>query len=145
MTRCRRVLLNRLLSLLDEEEKYRRIGRSRDREYWLAALSARPDAVTLSGKSPATSRTFVRHSGWLSAELTASLASMGKMFRASLAQVIETAAALYLHRLTGADDVIAGIAPDRSRRTQDAQYSRHGFKHFAIAHYFFPQRDLCRS
>ncbi len=97
------------LNLLDEEEKYRRTGRNRDREYWLAALSARPDAVTLSGKSPVSSRTFVRHSDFLPAELTASLASMGKMLGASLTQVIETAVALYLHRLTGADDVILGL------------------------------------
>ena len=97
------------LNLLDEEEKYRRTGRNRDREYWLAALSARPDAVTLSGKPPVRSRTFIRHSGCLPAELTASLASMGKTLGASLAQVIETAAALYLHRLTGADDVILGL------------------------------------
>ncbi|MFL6311057.1 MAG: amino acid adenylation domain-containing protein [Terriglobales bacterium] len=97
------------LNLLDEEEKYRRTARKRDREYWLAVLSAPPDAVTLSGKSPGRSRTFVRHRGCLSAELTVSLASMGKMFGASLTQVIETAATLYLHRLTGADDVILGL------------------------------------
>ena len=34
---------------------------------------------------------------------------MGKTLGASLAQVIETAAALYLHRLTGADDVVLGL------------------------------------
>ena len=95
--------------LLDEEEKYRRTAISRDREYWLAALSARADAVTLSGKSPAKSRTFIRHSGCLPAGLTASLASMGKTCGASLAQAIEAAAALYLHRLTGADEVILGL------------------------------------
>ena len=34
---------------------------------------------------------------------------MGKMFGASLTQVIETAAGLYLHRITGADDVMLGL------------------------------------
>ena len=97
------------LDLLDEEEKYRYTGCSRDREYWLSALSARPDAVTLSGKPPTKSRTFIRHSACLPVELIASLASMGKALSASLAQVIETAAALYLHRLTGADEVIVGL------------------------------------
>ena len=97
------------LNLLDEEEKYRRSGRSRDREYWLSALSGRPDPVTLSGKPPVRSRSFIRHSSYLPAELTASLASMGKNLGATLAQVIEAAAALYLHRLTGADDVIVGL------------------------------------
>ena len=97
------------LNLLDEEEKYRRTGRSRDREYWLSALNARPDAVTLSGKPPVRSRSFIRHTACLSAELTASLASVGKKLGATMAQVIETAAALYLHRLTGADDVILGL------------------------------------
>ena len=38
--------------LLDEEENYHRTELGRDRAYWLAALSARPEAVTLSGKSP---------------------------------------------------------------------------------------------
>ncbi len=97
------------LDLLDEEEKYRRTGLSRDREYWLAALSARPDAVTLSGKPPAKSRTFIRHSSYLPAGLTASLVSMGKTCGASLPQVIEAVAALYLHRLSGADEVILGV------------------------------------
>ena len=95
--------------LLDEDEKYRRTQLSRDREYWLAALSARADAVTLSGKSPAKSRTFIRHSDCLPAGLTASLASVGKICGASLAQAIEAAAALYLHRLTGADEVLLGL------------------------------------
>jgi len=72
------------IDLLDEEEKYRCTELSRDRAYWLAVLSDRPDAVTLSGKSPAKARTFIRHSGCLPAGLTASLASMGKIFSASL-------------------------------------------------------------
>ena len=52
-------------NLIDEEEKYRRTGLGRDRAYWLAALSDLPDVVTLSGKPPIKSRTFIRHSGCL--------------------------------------------------------------------------------
>ena len=96
-------------NLIDEEEKYRRTELSRDRAYWLAALSDLPDVVTLSGKPPIKSRTFIRHSGCLPTGLTTSLASVGKTFNASLAQVIEAAAAVYLHRLTGADDIILGL------------------------------------
>jgi amino acid adenylation domain-containing protein len=98
-----------LFELGDEEENYRRSGLNRDREYWLAALAARPDTVTLSGKSALNSRTFIRHSGRLPAQLIASLAATGRACGASLAQVIEAATALYLHRLTGADELILGL------------------------------------
>ncbi|HZU31810.1 MAG TPA: amino acid adenylation domain-containing protein, partial [Candidatus Angelobacter sp.] len=97
------------LELNDEEENYRRSGLNRDREYWLAALAGRPDTVTLSGKSAGNSRTFLRHSSHLPAQLIASLAATEKDCGASLAQMIEAATALYLHRLTGGEEVVLGL------------------------------------
>jgi amino acid adenylation domain-containing protein/non-ribosomal peptide synthase protein (TIGR01720 family) len=97
--------------LLDEEEKYRGAQLARDRQYWLGVMADRPDVATLSGRPPAEARprAFIRHSGMLPAPLVASLASMGRRCGASLAQVLEAAAALYLHRFTGAEEIVLGI------------------------------------
>ena len=107
-------------NLIDEEENYRRTELSRDRAYWLAALSDLPDVVTLSGKSPIKSRTFIRQSGCLPTGLTTSLASVGKTFNASLAQVIEAAAAALSPSPYRSRRHNFGAAPNGARWAQDA-------------------------
>ncbi|HEX4602765.1 MAG TPA: amino acid adenylation domain-containing protein, partial [Candidatus Angelobacter sp.] len=97
------------LELLGEEEKYRATQLGRDREYWLSAMSGRPESATLSGRPPAKSRDFIRNSSYMPAPLIASLSDLAKRSAASLAQVIEVASALYVHRLTGAEEIILGL------------------------------------
>src|SRR5262249_12638420 len=97
------------LDLLEEEESYRRTNLDRDRAYWLAALRGRNDAVALSTKPPSKSRTFIRRSGSLPATLVASLAAVSRGCGATFAQAIEASVALYVHRLTGAEEVILGV------------------------------------
>ncbi|HZD96385.1 MAG TPA: amino acid adenylation domain-containing protein, partial [Candidatus Sulfotelmatobacter sp.] len=97
------------LDLLGEEEKYQHTQLARDRQYWLAATADRPDVITLSGKPPAKSRAILRRSAFIPESLLKSLVDSGKQCGASLAQVVEAAAALYLHRFTGAEEVVLGV------------------------------------
>lgn len=97
------------LELLEEEEKYQASQRERDREYWLRELRDLPEIASLSGRAPARSRTFVRCTGTIPVALTADLAALAKTHGATWAQAIEAAAGLYLHRLTGKNDILLGI------------------------------------
>jgi amino acid adenylation domain-containing protein/non-ribosomal peptide synthase protein (TIGR01720 family) len=96
--------------LLEEEERYRNSSQYlRDREYWRTQLPEIPEIVTLSGKPPARSRRFLRSTHIIPHEIEIILRSVAKTQGATLAQVIIAAATLYLHRMTGAQDVVLGI------------------------------------
>ena len=101
--------LGRSQELLDEEEQYQETGRERDQKYWRDLLADRPETVTLSGKRPAGSHSFLRNTGYVPRALVEALARAAKPHGATLAHVIEATAALYLHRLTGARDLLLGI------------------------------------
>jgi hypothetical protein len=96
--------------LLELEADYRGKQVHSDRKYWLGAMGDRPEAITLSGHAPGSSRSFIRHSSPFPDSLLHLLRESGRQSGASLAQVFETAISLYLHRITGADDVVLGIA-----------------------------------
>ena len=97
--------------LLDEEENYRRSTRYvRDQAFWREQLVDRPEPVTLSGKLPARSHhSFIRRTGHLPQSVTEALRALSAAHGSSLPQVVTTAAALYLHRLTGARDLTLGM------------------------------------
>ncbi|MGA4846167.1 amino acid adenylation domain-containing protein [Streptomyces sp. G5(2025)] len=97
-------------SLLDEEEEYRASPRhARDRAHWLGECSEAPAPVTLAGRAAAPSAAVLRSSVRLPGERVARLleALPGAAGRWSLLVVAATAA--YLHRLTGARDVVVGL------------------------------------
>jgi amino acid adenylation domain-containing protein/non-ribosomal peptide synthase protein (TIGR01720 family) len=111
------------LDFREEEVRYEASPQyRRDQEYWQAVMANRPDVVTLSGAPPARSRQFLRSTQTLSRELAESLRAMGAQHGATMAQVIEAAAALYLHRITGAADFTLGIplTARTSRRMRSA-------------------------
>ncbi|MBZ5520985.1 MAG: amino acid adenylation domain-containing protein [Acidobacteriia bacterium] len=96
--------------LLDEEQNYLRSPQYlRDREYWRQELQDRPETVTLSGKPPAKSQGFIRCTEFIPRKLVDRLLEAGRVHEASLAQMIYAAAALYLHRISGAHDFTLGI------------------------------------
>jgi nonribosomal peptide synthetase DhbF len=99
----------RYAELLDEEAEYHETYREPDQKYWRELLSDRPGPVTLSGKQPERSNRFIRCTGYLPRKLAKSLTHAGKLNGASFAQVVEAASALFLHRLTGAWDLLLGI------------------------------------
>ena len=96
--------------LLEEEERYRRSSQyMRDREYWQEQLSDVPETITLSGKPPLRVRSFIRSTQIIPEEIATTLRGLATTHRATLAQLMDAAAALYLHRMTGAQDLALGI------------------------------------
>ncbi len=93
--------------LLDYEQDYRLSTEyDRDYEYWREQLARRPEPVTLSGKPAARSHSFIRCTDHLTRKVFEELRAFGAAHAASFPQVVAAAFALYLHRLTGALDLI---------------------------------------
>ena len=96
--------------LLEEEERYRNSSQyMRDREYWQQQLPEVPETITLSGKPPLRARSFIRSTQIIPEEIETTLRRIATTHSATLAQLLEAAAALYLHRMTGAQDLAVGI------------------------------------
>ena len=112
-----------VFDLLDHEASYRLTERLlRDRDYWLSEHSNPPRSVTLSGRPPERSRSFIRQSGRLPASVTDALRALAGAHGASLSQVITAAVGSYLYRITGVQDFTVGVPVTarivkRSRRT----------------------------
>jgi hypothetical protein len=100
-------------ALLDNEGEYRRSAQYVvDGDYWRQRLESRSELVTLSGKQPVKLHRFLRSTERVPRQLADSLRAIGKAGGASLPQVIIAAAALYVHRLTGAVDFTMGTPHD---------------------------------
>jgi nonribosomal peptide synthetase DhbF len=80
-----------------------------DREYWLSRFSDGPEAVSLGNKAAKASGDFLRYSGRLPADRFDSLQEAAQRAGASWADYCIALAALYVHRLTGAEDVILAL------------------------------------
>ncbi|MFD3588198.1 amino acid adenylation domain-containing protein, partial [Streptomyces sp. NPDC058683] len=81
-----------------------------DREFWRESLAGCPETVTVSG-SPVRRARFLphRHLVEIDAGRAAQIRSAARGFGTSLAGLAVAAGATYLHRFTGADDLILGI------------------------------------
>jgi amino acid adenylation domain-containing protein len=96
------------LDLLSAENAYRSSAQSqRDGDYWRALLSGRPDTVTLSGAAPARPDGFINSVAFIPRSLD--LEQFGRAHDANPAVVIAAATAAYLHKMTGARDLILGM------------------------------------
>ena len=97
--------------LLDADSDYRSSPKFiSDRDYWLRVLAGPPDVATLSTRPFAHCQKFIRETVYLDSTDTNRLRSLGNRAQASLPQVIAALVAAYLHRLTGARDIILGLA-----------------------------------
>ena len=100
-----------LAVLLEEDASYRASERfARDRRYWLEYLADRPEPVSLSGRPTTNCSYFLRQSAHLPPSSAETLRSVAHRARAGLPQFIVAATALYLHRLTSAQDLVLGPA-----------------------------------
>ncbi|RTE06428.1 amino acid adenylation domain-containing protein [Paenibacillus whitsoniae] len=96
--------------VLDEDESYRSSDKAEaDRRFWLDRFADEPDAVSLSDRTPRSSHRVVRQSAELSAAEASSLRQSAQLHKAAWPEVVLAAAATYVHRLTGAEDVILGL------------------------------------
>lgn len=96
--------------VLEEDAAYRRSEKAqKDREFWLNRFADEPDAVSLVDRSPRPSDHFLRCSTELSSSEAKSLRNAAQQHNAVWSDLVLAAVASYLHRLTGASEIILGL------------------------------------
>ena len=103
--------------LLEQDAAYRASEQlARDRRYWNDYLADRPQLATLAARPQPQSQSFLRGTAYLHHPEVDALRSIAHRTRTSLPQVIAAATAIFLHRLSGATDVVFGL-PVAGRNT----------------------------
>ncbi|MFI8194719.1 amino acid adenylation domain-containing protein, partial [Streptomyces sp. NPDC085946] len=96
--------------LLADDAAYRASERfARDRDHWLARAAGRPDAVSLGGRAGGLSHGFLRHTAHLPAATSDALRALARRSGVGLPVPLIAATALYLSRMTGAEEVALGV------------------------------------
>ena len=99
-----------LALLLEDDADYRASNRFRqDRQYWTDYLAGLPEPESLSDRRRLKSPGFIRHTGTVPFSTMTQLRSIGDRTGASLPQLVTAAAAIFVHRLTGARDVVLDV------------------------------------
>ncbi|CAM3907686.1 Dimodular nonribosomal peptide synthase [Vibrio aerogenes CECT 7868] len=80
----------------------------RDRQYWLEQLEHRPAPVSLC-RQQAECAAVIRKLDFLPAQTTEKLRRLAQHYKAGLPQLLVTLIAMYLHRMTGEDDLMIGF------------------------------------
>ncbi|MEU7109770.1 condensation domain-containing protein, partial [Streptomyces sp. NPDC046215] len=105
-----------LSRLLDEENAYRASEhRARDRAYWTERFADAPGAVGLTEGTAPPSPACLRRSTVLTEAEAERLSAAGARLGAGRAELLLAATAAYVHRCTGATDVVLGV-PVLNRR-----------------------------
>ncbi|MEK2492611.1 amino acid adenylation domain-containing protein [Kitasatospora purpeofusca] len=100
----------RLADLLAEEAEYRESERATtDRDYWTGQLADCPEPVPVAGAGHPAAAEFLRTGASLTEPQTAALLALAHELRATWADVAVAAFAGYLHRTTGARDVLLAL------------------------------------
>jgi hypothetical protein len=98
--------------LLNEDVAYRASGQlAEDRHYWREALAARPEpgSLTLSSRPSSKPGSFLRATAYVPSSCEIELRALATRSRTTLARVMTAATAMFLHRLSGADDAVIGV------------------------------------
>ena len=96
--------------VIAEDAAYRASERfTRDRQYWLNLLADRPETTSLSRRTGMDSSRVLSQAAWVPSSISQKLRLAGQRTTTGLAPVIVAATAIYLHRLTGAEDVVIGL------------------------------------
>ncbi len=97
--------------LLEAEAGYRDSPEfGADREFWLQGLAGVPRAASISGhQARLIPRLPVRHVVDLSPEDASALSRVARGARTSLSGLLIALSGMYLHRLTGEDDIVLGL------------------------------------
>ncbi|MEV5241044.1 amino acid adenylation domain-containing protein [Streptomyces cinnamoneus] len=105
-----------LRELVDDEAEYTTGERhAADRDFWRTRLADRPVPVSLSDRPAAPARSVLRHTAELPAGSLTRLESAARAAKATWAELLIAATAGYLHRTTGAHDIVLGL-PLMNRR-----------------------------
>ena len=96
-----------LAHLLKEDETYRASQRfEQDRRFWTEYLGGLPEPASLGDRPPSKPEGFVRHTGALPFSTIERLLSLARRAGVSLPQLVTAAAAAFVHRLTGPQDIV---------------------------------------
>ena len=101
-----------LSALLNEDVAYRASGQlDEDRHYWRGALAARPEpgSLTFSSRPSSKPGRFLRATAYVPRSCEVALRALAVRSRTTLARVMTAATAVFLHRLSGTDDVVIGV------------------------------------
>ncbi|MET7598001.1 amino acid adenylation domain-containing protein [Streptomyces sp. NPDC005496] len=97
--------------LRTEEEAYLASDRhTRDREHWAKQLAGLPEPVRLTPRTAAPTAPFLRRTADLTPAETQDLTTAASRLGVSRTDLLVAAVAAYLHRMTGADDLVLGLA-----------------------------------
>ncbi|MFE7275303.1 amino acid adenylation domain-containing protein [Streptomyces sp. NPDC057623] len=100
-----------LAPLVAADEAYRTGERhTKDQTYWTGTLADRPDAVGLSAGPPQVAARFLRRTGRLPEAAGDLVHAAAERAGTRWSRVVLAATAAYLHRLTGARDIVLGLA-----------------------------------
>ncbi|OPF79415.1 hypothetical protein VT50_0215875, partial [Streptomyces antioxidans] len=100
-----------LAALLDQEAQYRKSEEfERDRRYWLERFASPPQAARLTTEPATEPSDFLRHTTLIAAADANRLKGAARAVRTHWSVVLTAVVAVYLHRLTGTQDVTLGFA-----------------------------------
>ncbi|MFH8386821.1 condensation domain-containing protein, partial [Kitasatospora sp. NPDC018058] len=100
-----------LASVLDDESAFRESRQfARSRAYWRERLAEAPDPARLSAPPATMPSAFLRRTAYLPPELSQRVRQVAGSLGSTLSGVMTAAAAGYLHRMTGAQDIVLGLA-----------------------------------
>ena len=99
-----------LAALAQEDAAYRASEHFKsDRQFWLDSMSDCPEPLSLSpSPSPSTSALFLHKTAKLPSATVAQLQDFARRTQTTIPQVATAAAAIFIHRLTEAEDVVLG-------------------------------------
>lgn len=99
-----------LQAILEEDTDYRGSEQyEKDRQFWLDCFSDAPEVVSLADRAPRTSNSFLRHTAYLPPSDVNALKEAARYFSGSWHEVMIAVSAVYVHRMTGSEDVVLGL------------------------------------
>jgi amino acid adenylation domain-containing protein len=107
---CDQNVFGSLRQLLDSDSDYRASERFvKDRKYWTRRFADRPEPTRLVGQSSGTPESFVHRTAFLSPSGVDGLRVAARRAGVRWSRMVIAATALYVHRLTGARDLVVGL------------------------------------
>ncbi|MDO8226528.1 amino acid adenylation domain-containing protein [Bacillus cabrialesii] len=99
-----------LQAILEEYTDYRASEQyEKDRQFWLDRFADGPEVVSLADRAPRTSNSFLRQTAYLPLSDVSALKESARYFSGSWHEVVIAVSAVYVHRMTGSEDVVLGL------------------------------------
>jgi amino acid adenylation domain-containing protein len=108
---CDQNAFGSLRQLLDSDSNYRTSEQfAKDQKYWTRRFSDRPEPTRIVGRSSGIPESFVHRTAFLSPSGVDGLRVAARRAGVQWSRMVIAATAVYVHRLTGARDVVVGLS-----------------------------------